>query len=324
MTHVPTKVIFSVVIPTYNRANLLPRAIQSVCTQTFGSFELIVVDDHSSDHTPEVVETFDDPRIVYLRQEENKGVAAARNAGIHLSRGKYIAFLDDDDEYLPTFLEQVETAFAAALPEVGFGWCGVLMVRDVQDGQEVVSETLWRPSFSTREEAYLHFLGSRRIGTNCGLTVRSSCFDSVGLFDESLRKAEDTDLLIRMAREFEFLVVPATLVKVHVHAGSRLTTYDRQMAEAYERILEKHKKTLLAHPSLRAKLQYKTGWLSYHAGNKIRGRRLLLAAIRARPWHMENWLALILFEMAQSQGPRLHRAMSLARTQLSMMLDRTH
>jgi len=91
----------SVIIPTYNRAHLLDRAIRSVLDQTYQDFELIVVDDGSSDPTAEVIATFADPRIYYLRHEKNRGAAAARNTGIEASQGDYVAFLDSDCEWLP-------------------------------------------------------------------------------------------------------------------------------------------------------------------------------------------------------------------------------
>lgn len=84
----------SVIIPTYNRAPLLGRAVQSVLNQTYQDFEVIVVDDASLDNTEEVVRHFADPRIHYLRHEENRGTAASRNTAIKIDRGEYVAFLD--------------------------------------------------------------------------------------------------------------------------------------------------------------------------------------------------------------------------------------
>jgi glycosyltransferase involved in cell wall biosynthesis len=93
--------IITVVITTYNRASLLIESIKSVLNQTFSDFELVIVDDHSSDNTPDLVKSFQDSRIRYIRHDENKGLAASRNTGLRYARGKYIAYLDDDDQWLP-------------------------------------------------------------------------------------------------------------------------------------------------------------------------------------------------------------------------------
>jgi glycosyltransferase involved in cell wall biosynthesis len=120
----------SVIIPTYNRAHLVLRAIQSVLSQTFADFELIVVDDGSVDNRREAVARFDDPRIQYIRLERNRGLGAARNVDTDAARGEYIAFLDSDDEWLESKLaEQLEQARHSSS---GFGvfYCQHLHVID--------------------------------------------------------------------------------------------------------------------------------------------------------------------------------------------------
>ena len=96
--------LFSVIIPVYNRAGVLGHAIESVLAQTERDFEIIVVDDGSRDDPERVVETFGDPRI-HFHEQNNRGGGAARNAGIDQARGRYIAFLDSDDRFLPKHLE---------------------------------------------------------------------------------------------------------------------------------------------------------------------------------------------------------------------------
>ena len=109
----------SVIIPTYNRAEFLRLAITSVLNQTFQDFEIIVVDDASEDHTHEVMNNLNDKRIKYIRHEVNKRVSAARNTGVLHSSGDYIAFLDDDDEWLPSKLQR-----QVALLEDSTSTCG--------------------------------------------------------------------------------------------------------------------------------------------------------------------------------------------------------
>src|SRR4030042_5052103 len=96
----------SIIIPTYNRAHLVMRAINSVLDQSFQDFEIIIVDDASRDNTEKMVSGIRDKRIFYIRHEKNRGGSAARNTGIKQARGEYIAFLDSDDEWLPEKLEK--------------------------------------------------------------------------------------------------------------------------------------------------------------------------------------------------------------------------
>ena len=98
-------ILFSIIIPTYNRANLIGKAIDSVLAQTYHNWELIIIDDGSTDNTRDVVRSYNDNRIKYFYQE-NRGRSAARNYGIDISKGDYISFLDDDDYYLENFLEE--------------------------------------------------------------------------------------------------------------------------------------------------------------------------------------------------------------------------
>ena len=202
MTSKDCQPVFSIVITTHNRGHLLSRAIRSVLDQTFADFELLVVDDASTDSTGEIVKSFKDKRIRYVQRDQNGGVAATRNTGIGQARGQFVSFLDDDDEYLPEFLEQTHRVFHSAPETTGLSWCGTCVVEDTPQGELFLEDRgVWEPRFKDREQAYLSFLRSPGIGTNFGLTIRRTCFGTVGLFDESLRTAEDTDFLIRLIRQ---------------------------------------------------------------------------------------------------------------------------
>ena len=109
----------SIIIPTYNRERLVCKAINSVLRQTYSDYELIVVDDGSVDQTPRAVSQFQDPRIRYLCQHINAGECAARNIGLTAAQGRYIAFLDSDDEWLPNKLEKQVKYFESRPQHVG-------------------------------------------------------------------------------------------------------------------------------------------------------------------------------------------------------------
>ena len=120
----------SIIIPTYNRAKLLSRAIKSVLDQTFKDFELIIVDDGSTDNTKGVVEEFQkkDSRIKYIWQENSGAPAKPKNTGIRQARGEYVAFLDDDDEWFPKKLEKQIELFE---DNIGFVGCNILIVDQI-------------------------------------------------------------------------------------------------------------------------------------------------------------------------------------------------
>lgn len=299
---------FSVILPTYSRADLLGRAIHSVLAQTYSDFELVIVDDASTDNTGDVVEGFDDDRIVYVRQRVNGGVSAARNTGIRRARGQYISLLDDDDEYLPRFLEETYQQFEVAPASVGFTWCGVRIVQDTHLGEVFVRDKLWKPPSSVdSEQRRLSFIRAQAIGTGFGLTVRAGCFETVDMFDESLKMAVDAEFFVRLGREYDFRVLEEILVKVHRHADSALTDRTPQRAEAYEQIIRKHSDFFDEHPSLWVSHHYTAGVLHYHAGNRARGRQFLFEALRRNPLHWRSWKSLLYLEVFRTKSLGLRR-----------------
>ena len=121
--------IVSIIIPTFNRAGMIHRAIESIKLQTFNDWELIVVDDASTDSTEEIIQTYmrDDQRIRYIKHEKNQGGSAARNSGIKNSKGSYIALLDDDDRWYPEKL-RLQYDYLQNYPETGLVYSGFCYV----------------------------------------------------------------------------------------------------------------------------------------------------------------------------------------------------
>ena len=233
--------MISVVLPTHNRAHFLPGAIQSVLRQSYQNFELIVVDDASTDETPDVMRTFSDERLRYIRLPTNRGPSGARNAGIREARADLIAFLDDDDEYYPQMLERA-WALMNSHPSIGFSWCGVRKVQ-YRGGVEIAAADgiFVVPVFDDRREAYLRFLRGPRPGSGYGFVVRLKCLQEIGMFDEELRSSVDADLFIRLARRYDYRVIPEILVKVREHRGLRVSRDAIARITALERIMEKHR-----------------------------------------------------------------------------------
>jgi len=230
----------SVIIPTYNRAHLVGRAIQSVLNQTYQDFELIVVDDGSTDNTEEVVKGFNDARIRYIRHDENKGLPAARNTGIEAARGEYIAFLDSDDEWLERKLEKQIALFEQLDSQVGVVYCRWYVMDDdtgfVRRGN--------RPAH--RGNVWHHVLKGWGIQPSSAV-IRRECFDHCGAFDESLPFWGDSDLWFRIAQQYHFDLVDEFLYIIHYHSQGQLSRDFRAKLGFWESFFEKWGATIKEH-----------------------------------------------------------------------------
>lgn len=212
----------SVIIPTYNRPNLLPRAIGSVLNQTYTNFECIVVDDASPVDSSSVVAEFDDDRLVYFEHEINQGASAARNTGIAHAKGEYIAFLDDDDEWLSTKLEKQIDLFNNLSDDIGliYTWMNYR-----KQGGDLVKE--YKPTY--QGYVFPHVLDGQRIGGCPTLLVRKEVVDEVDGFDESLPRGNDGDFIRRVCINYKVAHIPEALVNVYVdHGHDRITDEDEE------------------------------------------------------------------------------------------------
>jgi glycosyltransferase involved in cell wall biosynthesis len=237
--NVPT---VSVIIPTYNRAHLVKRGIRSVLAQTYGDFELIIVDDASKDNTREVIKSFDDKRIRYICHKENRCAPETRNTGIRTAIGEYIALLDDDDEWLPTKLEEQINGFKTSSGRTGVVYSG-FEVRD-QNGR-IVQTTF--PEF--RDNLYIRLLERNMIGGSSIPMIKSECFKKVGLFDKFLKSCQDWDIWLRISEYYEFDFVPEILSTIHLHGGQISSKYS-SMIPGRTRMIEKHMDEFRKHPDI--------------------------------------------------------------------------
>jgi glycosyltransferase involved in cell wall biosynthesis len=276
----------SVIVPTHDRAAMLLRAIDSVLAQTFGDFELIVVDDASTDDTAERLGERPDPRIRCLRNAVAGGAPRARNRAIAEARGRYLAFLDDDDEWLPQKLELQLAVFTAGPERLGLVHGGSAVISGPTG--RVVHTVVPTPGLVVRPA---DFLGEITFTTSV-VMIRKTCLEQVGVFDELLAGAQDRDLWIRLAGKFEFDCVPEILVRRFVH-GAQITTSLPAKILAKQQILAKYARELRAQPRHLAQHLWRLGILHCVAGELAAGRRALLASIVARPWQRGVWRDLL-------------------------------
>jgi glycosyltransferase involved in cell wall biosynthesis len=284
--------LVSVVLPTHNRVDLLAGAVESVLSQTEKRFELIVVDDGSRDTTPGYLAalTNRDPRTRSIRLEIPRGGGAARNEGLRVSRGDWVAFLDDDDRWLPTKLERQLTALRAH-PAAVAASCGYERVFPSRKRQVVAVP----PSVDLSDLFEFNVLGSASL---CMCTARA--LRRIGGFDTTLVAGQDLDLWVRLRQLGEIVVCSEPLVLYHVHDGPRITNNMLSQYAGSRRFYFKHRHLMdravqrhrIAHASFLMSRQYERGLY----------RRIRYLAIAMRNAKLADAIA-----YARSSLPRLLR-----------------
>ncbi|MGH9366419.1 MAG: glycosyltransferase family 2 protein [Thermoanaerobaculia bacterium] len=275
----------SVIIPTYRRPQFLAAAIRSVLNQTYQNFDIVVVDDNSGDNTEAVVSSFGDPRIRYIGHRTNWRVAAARNTGVLNSSGDFVAFLDDDDEWLPEKLGRQMDVFDGRSDVTGVVYTGFQMISRAT-GRTVMTV---RP---TRQGHILHELcRDNCVGTASTVVLRRECFEEVGLFDETIDFGEEYDMWIRVAHAFDFAFLPESLVRYSVH-GARLSTSRTVMIRGLQRQLSKYGAFFAAYPSSLSSRYIALGVGFCREGDAKEGRRVFLRAIQIAPLRLKNYFYL--------------------------------
>ena len=229
--------LVSVVVPAYNAMDYIGATLDSVLSQTYENFEVLVVDDGSQDQTLAVIESYcrKDERVILLRQP-NLGVAAARNLAIQASRGTLIAPLDADDIWYPHKLERQVQCFLDAPPQLGLVYSWFLLI------DEAGSTLLKAPGYLMRGRVlaslvYLNFVGNSSVPL-----IRRDCFEKVGGYSTRLREhsaqgCEDWDLYLRIAEHYDFQVIPEFLVGYRQVNGS-MACNAKAMARSYHLVME--------------------------------------------------------------------------------------
>jgi glycosyltransferase involved in cell wall biosynthesis len=225
-------VLVSVVIPTHNRCSVLAVTLRSVLEQRDVRFEVVVVDDGSSDDTPAWLASLGDPRVRVLRNEVPAGVARARNLGIAAAQGTWVAFLDDDDLWAPAKLRsQLEAAQGS---DVGLVYVGALQT---DDDRYVTSVLRCPPPADLRSRILEHNVLP---AGQSSVMVRADVLDRVGGFDEGLMHFADWDMWIRLVGDTSCAACPEPLVAYVVHEGGMLVSGDGDKWGELERIRSKH------------------------------------------------------------------------------------
>ncbi|MFD1862011.1 glycosyltransferase family 2 protein [Planococcus chinensis] len=268
----------SVVIPTYNRADLLMAAVKSLQEQTYGNIEIIIVDDCSTDSTARMVEQIDDKRVVYVKHEVNKGGAEARNTGVKHASGEFIGFLDSDDRWLPDKLER-QLAVIKSNQEIKVVYTGIKVLRD----NTVVKEIF--PKY--KGDLLSRLIESNCIYTTSSILVNKKLFEQIGGFDSSFPSCQDWDLYLRLAQVSQFDFVKETLVLYNQHPGERISTNHRavidghlQMYETYCELAQAKGKSVFQKFSFKiAKTIFRVGLISQDKEKVKLSRKILVTGL---------------------------------------------
>ena len=218
--------LVSVIIPTYNGSRFIKESIQSVLDQTYPNIEIIVVDDGSTDNTPAIVKSIADPRIIHIRQA-NSGVSMARNHGIDISHGDYIAFLDHDDLWLPHKLEK-QMPFFKQNP----------MLALIYSDTFIINENNFIIGKYSHKIKFFRGMIFKELFLSCFITIltvviKKSAFFEVGPF-LPFKICEDYDLFLKCAAKYPIDYIDEPLAKYRVHESNYSKNYETEVNECIE------------------------------------------------------------------------------------------
>lgn len=269
--------LFSIIIPAYNKAASIIGTINSVKQQTFVDWQIVIVDDGSSDNTESIVSALlDDNRITYYKKE-NGGVCSARNEGATKATGKYLLFLDADDTVAPGWL----SAFSEFVRTEDFDlmFCGVSVNKN-----GVVIQTL-------PEEVFLKKTGIFLAGTFC---AKRDVFVGVGAYDEAMTYGENYELGFRLScLPLKTAFTTDALVTYNIGADDRADSYSAKKIASNQRVFEKYKGMYHIDRKFFSLLFAITGHLYAKQKQKKIARQYFLSAIGQRPYIYKNWLRLL-------------------------------
>lgn len=225
--------LVSVIVPAYNAEQFISLTLDSLVSQTYSNFEVIVVDDGSQDGTAEIVDDYASrDRRIKLFQQANAGVAIARNQAIHLSQGQYIAPIDADDIWYPQKLEKQVQCFSQADASVGlvYSWSA-----DIDESDRITGGFY---TSNLEGDVYIPLIYYNFLGNASSPLIRRECFEKVGGYNSKLKAlnaqgCEDWELYLRIAEEYEFRVVPELLIGYRQFAGS-MSANPIAMQRSYE------------------------------------------------------------------------------------------
>ena len=273
----------SVVLPTYNRAAVLGRAVESVLAQTWPDFELVVVDDGSTDDTAVLLQSYNDTRLRIIQHQRNRGIAAARNTGVLASRkAEWLAFIDSDDEWHSDKLEKQMGVAQMA----GKGKTAVIYTSLTRHQNGRKSRF---PQQGASGHIHADLIGGNLVAASTAL-VRHDCFAHEEQFDERLSCLVDWELWLRLSHYYDFYFMDEPLVTAH-HLPDGVSGEDTAVLEALQHIVDKHQGSFTQDKKQLARYYYLIGDGLCKRGRMENGRRYLERAVKADSYQPRYRLA---------------------------------
>lgn len=247
----------SVIIPTYNREKTIKRAVDSVLNQTYNNLEVIIVDDCSIDNTKELVDSWNNDKVKYFKLEKNSGACAARNKGIELATGEYIAFQDSDDEWFPDKLEKQMKLLKNTNTEVTF--CAFEFITlDGKNNKKVPEFDVNNIENMTKELLNQNFISTQT------LLGKKSVFIS-NQFDKTLPRFQDWDLAIRLSKKYKISYLDEILVNLYVQNDS-ITMNKQKGYEAFKILYDKYHEDIEEDINIKYKFKTNIATLLFNMG----------------------------------------------------------
>jgi len=280
MTEIDILPKVSIILPTYNRADLILAAIQSILDQTFTNFEIIIIDDCSTDNTSKVISSIADPRIKYIYLSKHKGAAFARNEGIKVAFGDFIAFADSDDIWLKEKLEKQVDVLLNAPDDLGLVYSSVWKIKSKR---KIIFPD---KSLGMKRSGDIHknLLFGNFITIH--VLLRRQCLQKVGFFDEQLSRLQDWDLWLRLSKRYKIFYINQPLVCVYSSPGA-ISENKAYFACGLEIIIKKFIKEFSGYPKLLAKYYYVLGRSFYQNNERIKALEYLESALDLSPYDLK-------------------------------------
>lgn len=276
------------IITTFNRANYLKKAIVSVLAQTMNDFELLILDNGSIDDTEEVVRNFKDVRIRYIKHEP-LNISQARNLGVKEAKSEYIAFLDDDDEWLPNKLMDETRTFKHAEKNVGLVYGGFFRIDT--EGNKFYTH---KPKLKGSILKEILSLKDDFTGSASNPMLKKSVLLQLGGYDEKVHTGEDWELYLRLTEKFYVNFVSDPVVKIRHHFGTRLGARLKDYIDLEKMVLERFDYIFKKNKKLQSFYLQRIGGKFIRLGEKVTGRVYLMKAARSNPFNFYVYIQYIL------------------------------